>query len=154
LFFWLSKAGFFTMPADSRLARRIRARGGDLVIGTRSRDLRRRGIGFRPRLTGLDGRTARFADGSSWEVDAVVWATGYRSDYSWLHVPGVVVDGQVRHTAGATDVPGLHFLGLPWQTSRGSALLGFVGADAAALSARMGFDAQRPAPLPAGSATR
>jgi putative flavoprotein involved in K+ transport len=154
LFFWLSKARFFTMPADSRIARRIRARGGDLVIGTRSRDLRRRGVGFRPRLTGLDGRTARFADGTSSEVDAVVWATGYRSDYSWLHVPGVVVDGQVRHTAGATDVPGLHFLGLPWQTSRGSALLGFVGADAAALSARMGFDAQRPAPLPAGSATR
>jgi putative flavoprotein involved in K+ transport len=71
----------------------------------------------------------------------VVWATGYRSDYSWLHVPGVVIDGDVRHTNGVTDVPGLYFLGLPWQTCRGSALLGFVGADAATLSARMATDA-------------
>ncbi|MGK5114970.1 MULTISPECIES: flavin-containing monooxygenase [unclassified Geodermatophilus] len=148
LFSWLSAVGFFTVPAHTRIARRLRARG-DLVIGTRSRELRRRGIDFRPRLTDLAGRTARFADGTAVDVDAVVWATGYRPDHSWLHVPGVVVDGQVRHTAGVTDVPGLYVLGLPWQTCRGSALLGFVGADAAALSDRMADDAahgQRPEP--------
>jgi putative flavoprotein involved in K+ transport len=79
-------------------------------------------------------------------VDAVVWATGYRPDYSWLHVPGVLDDtGNVRHRGGATDVPGLHFLGLPWQTCRGSALLGFVGADAATLAARLAADAGRAA---------
>ena len=84
-------------------------------------------------------------------MDAVVWATGYRSDYSWLHVPGVVDDtGGIRHRAGISDVPGMYFLGLPWQTCRGSALLGFVGADAAALAARMADDA-RPT---AGSAHR
>jgi putative flavoprotein involved in K+ transport len=141
LFFWLTRSGFFTVASDSRIARRLRARG-DLVIGTRSRDLRRRGIAFRPRLIDVTGRTARFADGTTAEFDAVVWATGYRADYSWLHVPGVVVDGQVRHTAGVAEVPGLYFLGLPWQTSRGSALLGFVGADAATLSARMAADAE------------
>jgi putative flavoprotein involved in K+ transport len=144
LFSWLTRSGFFTLPADSRIARRLRARG-DLVIGSRSRTLRRRGITFRPRLTDLTGRTSRFADGTTVDVDAVVWATGYRADYSWLHVPGVLDDaGGVRHTAGVTDVPGLYFLGLPWQTCRGSALLGFVGADAAALSARMATDAGRP----------
>ncbi|NEM05586.1 flavin-containing monooxygenase [Geodermatophilus normandii] len=142
LFFWLTTSGFFTVPAHTRIARRLRARG-DLVIGTRSRDLRRRGIDFRRRLTDLAGRTAHFADGSTVDVDAVVWATGYRPDHSWLHVPGVVVDGSVRHTAGVTDVPGLYFLGLPWQTCRGSALLGFVGADADALSLRMAADAHR-----------
>ena len=129
------------MPVDRRIARRLRARG-DLVIGTRSRALRQRGVDFRPRLTGFTGRTARFADGSNAAVDAVIWATGYRADYSWLHVPGVLVDGQVRHDAGVTDVPGLYFLGLPWQTSRGSALLGFVGADAERLDARMAADAE------------
>ncbi len=132
----------------------MRARG-DLVIGSRTSTLRRRGIDFRPRLAGFAGRTATFADGSTAEVDAVVWATGYRSDYPWLYLPGVVDDGQVRHEAGVTEVPGLYFLGLPWQTSRGSALLGFVGADAATLSARMAADAGRPtvadgaAPIPA-----
>lgn len=148
LFTWLTRAGFFTVPAGSRIARRLRARG-DLVIGSRRGDLRRRGIDLRPRLTGFTGRTAAFADGSTTDVDAVVWATGYRSDHSWLDVPGVVVDGQVRHTAGVTEVPGLYFLGLPWQTCRGSALLGFVGADAATLADRMATDLRRPAPGPA-----
>jgi putative flavoprotein involved in K+ transport len=143
LFFWLTRSGFFTMPSESRIGRRLRSRG-DLVIGSHTRTLRRRGIDFRPRLAGFTGRTATFADGSSADVDAVVWATGYRSDYSWLHVPGVADDGQVGHEGGVTDVPGLYFLGLPWQTSRGSALLGFVGADAASLSDRMTVDAGRP----------
>ncbi|MGY1619857.1 flavin-containing monooxygenase [Geodermatophilus sp. SYSU D00691] len=147
LFFWLTRSGFLTVPTESRIARRLRARG-DLVIGTRSSRLRRRGIGFRPRLTGVAGRTARFADGTSAEVDAVVWATGFRTDHSWLHVPGVVEDGAVRHQAGVTDVPGLYFLGLPWQTSRGSALLGFVGRDAEALDRRMAADSAR---MPAGA---
>jgi putative flavoprotein involved in K+ transport len=140
LFFWLTKSRFFSVPTHSRLARRLRARG-DLVIGTRTATLRDRGIDFRPRLTGFTGDSARFADDSTLDVDAVVWATGYRSDYSWLHVPGAVVDGQVRHEAGVSDVAGLYFLGLPWQTCRGSALLGFVGADAATLSDRMAADA-------------
>ncbi|MGZ4550401.1 MAG: flavin-containing monooxygenase [Blastococcus sp.] len=160
LFFWLTRAGFFSVPASSRIAGRLRQRG-DLVIGTRSRAMRKRGVEFRSRLAGVTGRTARFVDGSSAEVDAVVWATGYRSDYSWLHVPGVVVDGQVQHDSGVSDVPGLYFLGLPWQTSRGSALLGFVGADAARLDARMAADAAqaasgptRPSPQLLEAATR
>jgi putative flavoprotein involved in K+ transport len=136
LFFWLAKSGFLNVPATSRLARRLRARG-DLVIGTRNADLRRAGVGFRPRLTGFTGDVAHFEDGTTMAVDAVVWATGFASDYSWLEVPGVIVDGQVRHHDGATQVPGLYFLGLPWQTSRGSALLGFVGVDAAVLSTQM-----------------
>ena len=140
LFFWLAKSGFFKVRANSRLARRLRARG-DLVIGTRNSELRRAGVGFRPRLTGFTGQVAHFADGTAMDVDAVVWATGFQSDYSWLDVPGVIVDGQVRHHDGVAQVPGLFFLGLPWQTSRGSALLGFVGADAAVLSSRLGADA-------------
>ena len=64
----------------------------------------------------------------------MIWATGYRPDYSWIHIPGVVRDGQVIHRRGVTDVPGLYFLGLPWQHTRGSALLGFVHEDAAYLA--------------------
>ena len=84
------------------------------------------------------GRTVRFADGSTLEdVRVVVWATGYRSDYAWIHIPGVVTDGHVRHRRGVTDVPGLYFLGLSWQHTRGSALLGFVADDAAFLADRI-----------------
>jgi putative flavoprotein involved in K+ transport len=85
-------------------------------------------------VAGADGRTVRFADGTSLDVEVVIWATGYRPDYSWIRIPGVTRDGQVAHRRGVTDVPGLYFLGLPWQHTRGSALLGFVHEDAAYLA--------------------
>jgi hypothetical protein len=47
------------------------------------------------------------ADGTSLDVETVIWATGYRSDYSWIHMPGVTHGGQVIHRRGVTDVPGL-----------------------------------------------
>ena len=64
----------------------------------------------------------------------VIWATGYRPDYSWIDIPGVVRDGKVVHRRGVTEIPGLYFLGLSWQHTRGSALLGFVHDDAAYLA--------------------
>jgi putative flavoprotein involved in K+ transport len=45
----------------------------------------------------------------------------------------VVTEGHVTHQRGVTDVSGLYFLGLSWQHTRGSALLGFVNEDAAYL---------------------
>ena len=50
---------------------------------------------------------------------------------------GAVAGGALVHRAGISAVPGLAFLGLPWQRTRGSALLGFVGADAAWLARRL-----------------
>ena len=63
----------------------------------------------------LPGRTVTFADGTTLDVDAVVWATGYRSDYSWLALPVLDENGRIRHRRGVSDVPGLYFLGLSWQ---------------------------------------
>ena len=136
LFWWFARAGLISRPADSFLARRMRARG-ELIVGTRTADLRRAGVEFLPRATSAAGSCVAFADGSSRTVAAVVWATGYRSDYSWVDVPGIVVDGQPVHRGGVTDVPGLYFLGQPWQRARGSSLLGFVQHDAAHLTGLM-----------------
>lgn len=141
LFWWLTRLGVITRTSDSLLARRMRARG-DLVIGTPLRDLRRAGVRIRPRLIGAagDGPTVddvAFEDGSRARPATVVWATGFRSDYAWIDVPGVVTDGRVEHRRGLTAVPGLAFVGLPWQHTRGSALLGFVGHDAAWLAAQL-----------------
>jgi len=60
----------------------------------------------------------------------VIWATGYRPDHSWITLPILDETGRVRHRRGVTDVHGLYFLGLSWQHTRGSALLGWVGDDA------------------------
>jgi len=133
LFWWFTRFGLQAKPADSRIGRRMQARG-DIVIGTSRRRLRRAGVRFRPRLAEADGRTVRFADGSALEVDVVIWATGFHSDYSWIGVPDVMTEGHVTHRRGVTDVAGLYFLGLSWQHTRGSALLGFVNEDAAYLA--------------------
>jgi len=139
LFWWLTRLGLITKTADSRLARRLQKKG-DLVIGTRWRDLARLGIQVRPRLDDVDLSTAMFADGTVTTVAAVVWATGYRSDYSWLDIPGAVDDDKVANVRGITAIPGLSVLGLPWLHTRGSALLGYVKDDAAWLASHIRVD--------------
>ena len=136
LFWWLTHLGLMRVTAESRLGRRLRARP-DFIIGSSRRRLRQAGVTFRPRLTGAGGQTVHFADGSTLDVGVVIWATGYRPDYSWIHIPGVTRDGQVAHRRGVTDIPGLYFLGLAWQHTRGSALLGFVNDDVTYLAGRI-----------------
>ena len=63
-------------------------------------------------------------------MDAVIWSTGYRPDYSWIDLPVFDAEGLVRQKRGLTPVPGLDFLALTWQHTRGSALLGWVKDDA------------------------
>jgi putative flavoprotein involved in K+ transport len=152
LFWWLTRSGVMRVTADTRLGRRL-SRRGEFVIGTSRRALTRAGVRFRGRLVGADGRTARFAGGSTLDVGVVLWATGYRSDYSWISIPDVVRDGRVVHHRGVTGVPGLYFIGLPWQHTRGSALLGFVGADAAYVADRIASFARSAAPSGAPSSS-
>ena len=63
-------------------------------------------------------------------MDAVIWSTGYRPDYSWIDLPVFDAEGLVRQERGVTHVPGLYFLGPTWQHTRGSALFGWVKDDA------------------------
>jgi len=144
LFWWLTKLGLLKKTVDSRLGRRARHR--DTLIGSSPRELRRYGIEVKPRAVGASGRTISFADGSRLDVDAVIWATGYRPDYSWIELPLTDDAGRARHRRGVTDVPGLYFLGLSWQHTRGSALLGWVKDDAAFVAeqiASVGAEAER-----------
>jgi len=129
LFWWLTKARILDKTVDSRLGRKLSMR--DTLIGSSPRELKKRyGVELKPRLVDAGGRTVRFEDGNELEVDAVIWATGYRADYSWIKLPIFDEDRRLRHRRGVTDVPGLYFLGLSWQHTRGSALIGWVRDDA------------------------
>ena len=152
LFWWLTHLGLMRVSTESRLGRRMSSR--DFIIGSSRRRLQKKGVRFRPRLTGAGGRTAQFADGGTLDAGVVIWATGYRPDYSWIDIPGVVQDGQVTHRRGVTEVPGLYFLGLTWQHTRGSALLGFVNDDAAYLAGRIAAHQRATSAALAGSASR
>ena len=61
----------------------------------------------------------------------MIWATGFRHDHSWIEVPVFDQGGRLMHERGVTRSPGLYFLGLTWQHTRGSALIGWVKDDAA-----------------------
>lgn len=63
-------------------------------------------------------------------VTSVVWATGFSVDYSWLEIDGFEPNGKPKHQRGVSPVPGVYYLGLPWQSRRGSSFLWGVWHDA------------------------
>jgi putative flavoprotein involved in K+ transport len=136
LFWWLVTTRLFKTSIDSRLGQKLSRR--ETLIGSSPKALKQDGVKMKPRMTGASGRTASFSDGSDLSVDAVIWATGFRLDHSWIKLPIVDEDGAARHRRGVTDLPGLYFLGLPWQHTRGSALLGWVKEDAEYIAGRIG----------------
>src|SRR5438128_7690 len=101
-------------------------RGEGTVIGVSTRDLRRAGVTLRPRLTHTREDHVVFADDTTQAVSTVIWATGFRRDHTWIRIPEALDDhGHLRHVRGVTPSPGLYVLGLLWQHTAGSALLGF-----------------------------
>jgi putative flavoprotein involved in K+ transport len=70
-------------------------------------------------------------------VRTVIWATGFRPDYSWLHVPVLDHKGRIRHDGGVVESPGLYLMGAQFMRRRKSALIDGAGADARELSAHL-----------------
>jgi len=72
------------------------------------------------------------------EVRTVLWATGYRPDYSWLHVPTVLDHrGELKHDRGIVAAPGLYVLGLPYLRRRKSSFIHGAEDDARELGAHL-----------------
>jgi putative flavoprotein involved in K+ transport len=67
-------------------------------------------------------------------VTSIVWATGFRLDFSWIAMDIFQPDGRPRHSDGITEVPGLYFVGLPWLSCRGSAFIWGAWRDAERLA--------------------
>lgn len=145
IFWWLERAGAMELDRDSWLGRRMRGR--EALIGEGLPALAKRGVRVAGRVVAAEGGRVTTAGGDTTEPAAVVWATGYRGDYRWIDVPVIGRDGMPEHRHGVTAAPGLSFLGLPWQRTRGSALLGWVGRDAALLAERIS-PAPRPVSVP------
>jgi putative flavoprotein involved in K+ transport len=76
------------------------------------------------------------------EIRTVLWATGFRRDFSWLDAPVFDADGEPVQRRGITAAEGLSFLGLRWMYRRSSSFLDGVGADAEYLAARIAADAR------------
>ncbi|MDQ1847836.1 NAD(P)/FAD-dependent oxidoreductase [Gemmobacter fulvus] len=63
-------------------------------------------------------------------VTTILWATGFRNDYGWLKVDALDGTGKPRHQRGVSSEPGIYFLGLPYQSRRGSSFIWGVWHDA------------------------
>ncbi len=68
----------------------------------------------------------------------MLWATGFRPDYSWLDVPVVDAKGHLRHEGGVVDSPGLYVLGLPVLRRRKSSFICGIEDDARAVIDHLG----------------
>ena len=135
LHWWGDHLGLITAP----IARfRGAKRSGDLLIGTSYRQLARdHGVQLLGRAVEARGRTIGCSDGRSVEADVVVWATGFRPDYSWIDAPVLDERGQPVHRRGVSEATGLYFLGMHLQHSLGSSLIGFVKHDAEYLAEKI-----------------
>ena len=125
---------------DTRLGRRMRwrvGRGGDALIGIPERALVDGGVVRVGRVESVrDGSPV--VDGEVIRPRAIVWCTGFISDYSWIEAPVFDERGVPRHTRGVVaEAPGLYFLGLRFQHRMTSSLVGGVGHDAEFVSSEI-----------------
>ncbi|UVK47132.1 NAD(P)/FAD-dependent oxidoreductase [Mesorhizobium sp. AR07] len=63
-------------------------------------------------------------------ISSIIWATGFTVDYNWLGVDVFDEKGKPKHQRGVSIEPGIYFLGLPWQSRRGSSFIWGVWHDA------------------------
>lgn len=83
------------------------------------------------RTVGVEDGLPVVEDGRVLEARNVIWCTGFVADYSWIQLPVFGAYGFPRHVRGVVpSVPGLYFMGLPFQYTLSSALVGGVGRDA------------------------
>jgi putative flavoprotein involved in K+ transport len=73
--------------------------------------------------TRIDSTVPLGLDFNSGEIRSIVWATGYRADYSWLDVPVIDRKGHLRHDGGVVAAPGIYALGLPFLRRRKSSFI-------------------------------
>ena len=105
--------------------------GGGPLIKISAEDLDKAGVKRLPRMKGVKDGFPEFEDGTVLKVSTVIWATGYRPDFSWIQIEGFDKTGWPAANRGiAINQNGLYFMGMPFQFGLVSGLIGGVGRDA------------------------
>ncbi|HMM72377.1 MAG TPA: NAD(P)/FAD-dependent oxidoreductase [Rhodocyclaceae bacterium] len=131
IWWWLQLTGVLKAPADSFIGRKLKETDAFPDRERNNDALTKLGIRVLPRLVGAEPGRARFGDAGTTDIRTVIWAIGYRDDTSWLDIPAAkTADGEFAHRAGISPVPGLYYVGRPWQRNRTSALIMGAGEDA------------------------
>ncbi|MBP1135153.1 putative flavoprotein involved in K+ transport [Arthrobacter sp. PvP023] len=125
----------FVLTTDNPLGRRVSAnfhRHGAPLFRISVKDLDRAGVVRLPRFRGAAGGKPAFDDGTSRSVRTVIWATGHKPSLDWIEgLPVTDWGWPITRRGVVQELPGLYFVGMPFQYSLTSGLVGGVGRDAA-----------------------
>jgi putative flavoprotein involved in K+ transport len=102
--------------------------------------------------TRVDDNPSLLLDLENSNVRTIIWATGFRPDYSWLDVPVLDRKGRIRHEGGVVDMPGMYVLGLPMLRRRKSSFIHGIEDDARELMAHLADYLEHGAELPGSQA--
>ncbi|MBM7634412.1 flavin-containing monooxygenase [Geomicrobium sediminis] len=129
LFWWFEFLSLSNAKPDSILGKFLQKR--DPIIGDDYKIVKKY-VGIYGRVKGVnDGQVHFEGQSSPKKISSIIWATGYRNDYSWINIDGVINKyGKPIHRYGITNIKGLYFIGLSWQSKRSSALIYGVSDDA------------------------
>jgi putative flavoprotein involved in K+ transport len=131
LYWWLIHQA---LDADNKMGRRFKeltGKKGAPLVGISKKDFERAGVERVPRVVGVQDGKPVLQDGSVLSVASVIWCTGFAPDFRWIDLPVFGSDGYPVHYRGVVKgEPGLYFLGLPFQYTLTSSLIGGVGRDA------------------------
>src|SRR4029453_14715119 len=104
------------LSVETAVGRKLRPKlmgVGTPLARVKPRHLKAAGVERVPRAAGARDGLPLLEDGRVLEVANVVWATGFRTDFSWIDLPVFAPDGEPRHDRGVVDAqPGLFFVGL------------------------------------------
>jgi putative flavoprotein involved in K+ transport len=100
---------------------------------------------YRPATTDIGPDTELSVNLMAAGIGSVIWATGYRPDYSWLDVPVLDRKGRIQHDGGVVAAPGMYVMGLPFMRRRKSSFIDGAGDDAADLAAHLNQNLTRAA---------
>jgi putative flavoprotein involved in K+ transport len=104
---------------------------GDMLVRVKPKWIRAAGVERVPRAVEARDGIPVLEDGRALDVHNVIWCTGFRQDLSLIDLPIFGEDGEPRHERGiVTTVPGLYFLGLPFQFAAVSDAIPGVARDA------------------------
>jgi putative flavoprotein involved in K+ transport len=127
--FFISRVASVTNPIGRRMRPQLITT--TLPLGrVRLKDLDAAGVTRLARTIAVSDGKPVMEDGRIMDVANVVWATGYRPAFDWVHIDVFDQEGQPVHHRGTTPEPGLYFIGLFFLSSVASSLVGGVGRDA------------------------
>jgi putative flavoprotein involved in K+ transport len=130
LWWWFTKIGFLSFSRKTWLGKKL-SQSKQPIIGTDVKGiLKRDNVIPVGKTKNAKGKIIVTEDRRIEELKNIVWATGYRPNFSWIEGLELTKDGYPKHYRGISNIEGLYFIGLPWLHTRGSATLGGIKKDA------------------------